>query len=252
MLKKKLIGLLMVSLMAVTGFNVAATQVITSSSVKTLQERKSAYQIIQKTYKDKGIKINYPQITKLSDTKKQAKINEMIKKEAMKRVTEFDSSIGELSVEMNYVIKYQDENFLSILYVGLANVKGSMHPTNDIYTTNIDIKAAKSLVLSDIIKVDEGIINQLKKGKYQKWSKDIDLNAEGVLQNTVTDFVNKDVLNELKDKTAKFYLTKDALVVSISIPHALGDHMELAIDYKNIKDKILKKEILNTPLKEEK
>jgi hypothetical protein len=30
------------------------------------------------------------------------------------------------------------------------------------------------------------------------------------------------------------YLTKDALVISVSVPHALGDHIEITLPYKDL------------------
>ena len=42
------------------------------------------YDITQSSYTDKGMKIAYPQITGLSDVNKQKKINDLIKKEALK------------------------------------------------------------------------------------------------------------------------------------------------------------------------
>ncbi|WP_223263991.1 DUF4163 domain-containing protein [Paenibacillus sp. IHB B 3084] len=108
------------------------------------------YELIQAKYSENGIIIKYPQITKLKDAVKQKSLNQILKTEAVKGLHEYADSDTEVHVEIDYEIKRQSERFLSIQYTGIRYVKDAAYPNHIFYTTNLDMKQALRLRLSDL------------------------------------------------------------------------------------------------------
>jgi hypothetical protein len=205
------------------------------------------YQLIKNTYKTKNITVNYPQITNLGNDSKQKVLNEIIKNDALDGYTE--GVDDNLTLEIDYNIPLETSNFLSIQYYGLSTVKGAAYPTNQFYTTNIDIKNGKKLKLADIIKIDDNFVKSFKKGSYIALEPG---NSE--LKAAVNDYVstinNQDLIKYFKladsrkieeNPAATYsYLTNDSIVISINVPHVLGDHAEYKIDSADILNNIKK------------
>ena|GEM_PF-1954914 len=192
----------------------------------------SATSSISKTFKN--IKINYPQIYNLSNSSKKQKINKLIKTSVLEVLNDYKDSVSSLSLTMDYVIKYKGEDLLSIEYLGLANVKGAAHPVNVIKTTNIDLKKAKLLSISDVVTLNDSFVEKIRSGKYKAYSSDLDLKAAGALKDVLNGYSNQDLLKTFKQQTAKFYFNKDSLGVSIEVAHVVGDHLEMEMKYKDL------------------
>ncbi|WP_262384663.1 DUF4163 domain-containing protein [Paenibacillus terrae] len=124
-----------------------------------------SYELIQEKYSENGIIIKYPQITKLKDTVKQKSLNQILKTEALKGLHEYAGSDTGVHAEIDYEIKRQSERFLSIQYTGIRYVKDAAYPNHIFYTTNLDMKQALRLRLSDLIKIERPFIELLKSGK---------------------------------------------------------------------------------------
>lgn len=196
------------------------------------------YEIIKGSYVKKNIKINYPQITNFSDVNKQKMVNYIIKKEAVKVLNYYQMDYDELSLEINYDIKWKGLNLLSIQYSGIGNVKGAAHPSNIFYTTNINIYKGSKLRLKDFVKIDESFLEKFKNGQF----KALRLEHKGLLNN----FNNADLIKELnradsldnigtENQSDIFsYFTKNGLGISVSVVHGAGDHAEFEIKYDDI------------------
>ncbi|MBU0647345.1 DUF4163 domain-containing protein, partial [Patescibacteria group bacterium] len=213
------------------------------SSNSSQYSNSETYEITKTNYVDKGIKISYPQITDLSDTNKQKKINDLIKNEGLKVLDYYKNVDEEVSLDINYDIKWKGPNLLSIQYSGIANIKGAAYPNNMFYTTNIDINKGNKLKLTDIININEIFVTKFKEGKYVAW--DIELNsANNLIKNDINsyDFVKEfkyaDTMGEENTAYSFSYFTKDSLGISVGVPHAIGDHAEFEIEYQDIKDNI--------------
>ena len=187
---------------------------------------------ISKTFKN--VKINYLKINNSSDSRKEQKINELIKTSVREVLNDYKDSLSSLSLNMDYEIKYKGEDLLSLEYLGLAYVKGDAHPVNVIKTTNIDLNKAKQLSLSDVVTLNDSFAEKVRAGKYKVYRSDLDLKAAGVLTDVLNGFSNQDLLKSLKQQTAKFYFTKDSLGVSIEVAHVVGDHLEMEMKYKDL------------------
>src|SRR5665647_2397482 len=64
------------------------------------------YDIVKATYADKDININYPQISNLSDSDKQERINKLIKTQAMEVLEVYKDDISNLNFSMDFEIMY--------------------------------------------------------------------------------------------------------------------------------------------------
>ena len=205
------------------------------------------YNLTKATYSDQNVKISYPQINNLSDSAKQQKINALIKSAALEVLKDYKDSLSSLSLSMDYEIKYQGADLLSLEYLGLANVKDAAYPVNVIQTTNIDLETAKQLVIGDVVSTNNSFAEKIKAGYYIAYSSDLDLKAAGVLKDLLDGFSSQDLLEGFKLPRAKFYLTKDSLGVSFEVAHAVGDHMEMETDYKTLGGLLLVK-VDSTPI----
>jgi len=188
---------------------------------------------------DKKIKINYPRISGMSDTVKMAKINEIIKNDALAIKSPFAEELKNVEIDANFTIEYNGSNMLSVKYSGFANVKHAAHPVDMIHAANIDLKALKIIKLSDAVTIDESLVEKFLKGKYAPRGDDLNLESEGALKDVMAGFDKKELLSEFKNVSRAFYFTKDSLVISAEVAHAVGDHIEFAISYNDLGKSLL-------------
>lgn len=243
-MKKIAILLLMVILILPTGCSVKNNSIKTNKTAVNSQKSSVSnstginYNIAKASYTDNGIKIDYPQITKLRDNHKQQKINELIKNEALEIINGYKESGNKFSLDITYKIKWKSSKILSIEYLGYANVTGGAHPSNIEFTTNIDINKGSSPKLNDIVNIDVSLSQKYKHGKYQPWSTDLNLESAGVLNQVKDSLTSDDLIEQFQQKRAKFYFTKDSLGMSADIAHVVGDHVEFEIPYQGRGSKI--------------
>ncbi|WP_043891377.1 DUF4163 domain-containing protein [Paenibacillus sp. Aloe-11] len=203
-----------------------------------------SYELIQEKYSKNGIDIKYPQITKLEDAAKQKSLNQILKNEALKGLHEYGDSDSGVHLKIDYEIKRQSERFLSIQYTGIRYVKKAAYPNHIFYTTNLDIKQALRLRLSDLIKIEKPFIELLKSGKFTA----VEPEQKDLLGNFTQDelyqsLTNADVLEdsaEGSESDAFSYLTSGSLGISIPVAHAAGDHAEYEIRLQQIPDDMKK------------
>jgi len=186
------------------------------------------------THSNKNVKINYPQLSGMSDAGKMAGINKLIKDDALAIKSPFDEELKDVEMEANFTVEYNGSNALSVKYSVYANVKNAAHPVDMIHTANIDLAALKVLRLSDVVTIDESLVEKFLKGRYVPRGKDLDLGAEGALKDIVAGFDRKELLAGFKKPSAAFYFTEDSLVMSAEVIHAAGDHAEFAISYNDL------------------
>lgn len=231
--------------------------VINKTANEPIKSNEVNYEIAKETYTDKNITINYPQITNLNDTSKQKKINEIIKNDILKSF--YKGPEDGMAVEIKYIIKLSNISFLSIQYIGIISFNGANHPTNEIYTTNIDLAKDRKLRFTDVVNVDENVVNKFKNGKYIYWednsisqsSEDLKSDVISQVNDYTTDdsikWFNKSDDTDENDSHITFsYFTKDSIGISLAVPHAIGDHAEFEVKYSDLAPNI-KHEFSNLP-----
>lgn len=237
------------------------------NSVNSLAKVSSNYNVVKAVYKYSNITIEYPEITNLGNSAKQAQLNSLIKTSVLDgfdltsdiktgTIAGYNQPIADLTMNITYNIGLKNKNILSIEYLGDSNIKGSMHPNNYIYTSNIDINNVKALKLGDMFSLTPNFVTAFKNyGVYKPWYQASNEGAPSKSDITAQIYNYNDnnymlqCLNKSDvpwsqaqngDASGVFsYLTNDGVVISMEVSHAGGDHAEFKVPYsyvsKNIK-----------------
>lgn len=212
----------------------------------------AGYEVESSNYSKNEINITYPKLVHLDNDTYRDEINELIQEEAIK-IIEF-YSLEEGNLDIDYRVTFKNNDFLSFQYLGSFFSKGAAHPLNIFYTSNIDLKKAVKVKLSDLLEMNESFVEKFKRGNYKSFDDNLDLLEEGVMEELWSVYSDEDLLNYFHqaDETGRInesgtfsYLTEDSIGVSISIPHALGDHLEMEISFADLGGYIKKDSLLN-------
>lgn len=141
---------------------------------------------------------------------------------------------------VDYEIKWQSENVLSVLYHGSKHFPRRPHPNHYLEGVNIDINKASVIELPDLVDFNTGFsfAEKFKEGKInfvRPWLAEkviISNNAEPDRKGPVFDDVY--LLERFSAPAGHFYLTKDSLGLSVPVSFALGDEVEFEIKYEDI------------------
>ena len=201
------------------------------------------YKIIDERYIDKEIIIVYPQITNLGDDNKQKSINDVLKTEAL-TVLGFYENSNDVLLEINYNITWQSKNIFSVQYSGIANAKDATYPLRLFYTSNINITSGSKLCLKDFVKIDENFVNSFR--NYKVKNPEINQASARAFDYIINTYSVEDLIRYFESADSSYensaftfsYFTKHFFGISIEVPHAVGDHMEIELRYEDIKDNI--------------
>ena len=202
------------------------TSAVTSSTAHVSDRSMDTTYTIQSAEISQGkIKILYPQLSGMTDTEKQTAINAIIKKDIYDKTVGADLAYSPLD-QINYDVKYQvtleNTRILSVFYTGYSEIESAPHPNAVAIGTTVDLKLSKIVGLPDLVTVDTAFA--------EKVLADPDMTYLGLTKRdaTLNDALNQSVElggpSSIIDTTSAFYLTPDSLVISISIPHAIGDY----------------------------
>ena len=199
-----------------------------------------SYNLIEKCYQKDNIIIYYPQIEGYENKEKEKEINDLFKK-ASERGLEFykleESEKKDLDLDVNYIVKYKSEKFISVVFQGMGDKKGTAYPNHLFYTVNIDLDSAKRLTLLDLCEINANFANVLlDKGKANAEQPD------GALDYIKTAYEVDDIVRMLsysdlvdpKYYWTTSYFTDDSIGISFEVIHAMGDHAECEISYSEI------------------
>jgi hypothetical protein len=98
------------------------------------------------------------------------------------------------------------------------------------------------LHLKDLFKIDNNFIEAFKAGTYSSSIEGLDLGKSGVnIKETIeTQYSNNALISLFQKDEANFVLTSDGVIISIEVPHVLGDHLEMSIPYKSVEANMIK------------
>ncbi|UOO38298.1 DUF4163 domain-containing protein [Oscillospiraceae bacterium CM] len=198
----------------------------------------SGYQFEEKTYADGVISLKYPQIKNLSDTEKQDKLNKLIYEAAMRDLDEVKSS-DMADYEMTYAVTYNSPDVISISFDGYSEVTGAAHPNLFLYAVTIDAKNVKAVKLKDLVKIDESFVTALINGTYSSMGFDMTDDTRDAIREVLGGMDTESWLEQLKNADTSgwataSYLTDEGLMVSVSVPHVMGDHVEILLTYQQL------------------
>lgn len=211
---------------------------------ETEKENKANYEIVSKTYSKNNVKINYPQIKNLDDKEKLNLINRNLEEEALSildRYTKDDSSLNNVTLDVNYEVKLKNNKYLSLVYAGYSNVEGAAYPTSVFYTTNMDMEKGSRIRLSDYANINDIVVKLKDPHNINVLTKEKDLvelqrnvlvnmdNAELLTILEDADFYKANGKMEMPEIGAYSYMDGDNIVISLPVNHAIGDHAEFAV-----------------------
>jgi len=182
-----------------------------------------AYTLYEDTFTEGDVAVSYPQVAEPAYPKASV-INKLLKDMAM---AEYDASRDHeiLTMDGEWKAGRQDE-VLSILFTGNANLPDAAHPTSYGYALTIDMEKARVCTLADFFEAREVAEDKIAAGDYEQRG-----GVEGAL-----DAVDLDELVRAffdggwKDNTQGFFIAGDGAVCLVfGVPHALGDYIVVAI-----------------------
>ncbi|WP_160675113.1 hypothetical protein [Clostridium sp. C8-1-8] len=216
--------------------NQQATSNMNHSNSKQQINNEKTYSIAEKQYNynqnNKTMALKYPQINGMSNASNQNKINTLIKEQALKYVQVYLDNKENFNINLGYEICLNKYDLLSIKYSGIFSSKDVAYPTNLLFSTNVDLKNNKVLNSGDIVNLDNNFLITLK--------------SKGIIANNS----NKDLYNAQKDQLQSYstnnfnnsiiyiYLYENSISISIDAPHAIGDYIDLKLQYQDINKSI--------------
>jgi hypothetical protein len=190
----------------------------------------------EQTYAKDNISIKYPQIVGLSDTALQDTLNGIISDAALQGLEEMESGT---EYEAAYTVSLNTPDVISIYFDSYYYVPGAAHPGLLLGGVIIDVPLKKAVLLNDLVTLDSAFAELLRKGEYSSMNYEMTDEIRSSIEDYLAETDDEFLLNELMNSgtsvwSSGTYLTPDALVVSVSVAHVLGDHIEISIGYDEL------------------
>jgi hypothetical protein len=212
-------------------------------------------QIEEQKYQKDGIEATYPRIITGGGEADLAAWNRLIEDDFNKildiysfnpfpEATPQPSGVMPTILTIKDDLKLNDSRFISILYTAAFRSPYSAHPTDLIYTTNIDKTGSKKLRLPDIVKLNSDFIKDFRTWdsvSYEEGNEEFNK----AIKDYIANLSDKDLMMGFKaaDQIGSnnlwgvySYLTPDKLGISIGVPNYIGDHVEFEAEYTKLKD----------------
>lgn len=210
------------------------------------QNSGSRYVIEERIFRNNGTVASYPLIVSGDEGEKLDALNELILGDVNKilRTYSADAFVPPTgmpdvfmrdTLNLRYNIMRNDNNFLSIFYTADFFSPYGAYPTQTVYTTNIDVQNAKRIRLSDIITVDDALINEFLSWEpvniNPKYIRGIRDYIQGLGSETLKrGFSSADIIGPGNFLGIFSYLRPGRIGISISLPNYLGHHAEYETD----------------------
>lgn len=195
-----------------------------------------SYDIETAVYENGVVRVEYPQLTHMTDEEKQQEINENIRRTAADSI-----SVDSLnSYELHYETAAKGAGIVSFIFRGTEYYENSAHPDNIVKTLNINLNTGKNVRLKDFADISL-VVSYLELGDgYTILNEGVDpadfsayLNYGAVTDYAITlldydiDFGSPEMV------PAGFSAIRDNhLILFIKAEHAMGDYVELEFDWE--------------------
>lgn len=198
------------------------------------------YQVNTTSYQNGDLIVHYPQLTGMENKTKEKQINNQLKNDVLQFVNQYEND--DASLNMNYEVMMDTQDTLSILYTGDYSVEGGIYPSHFLFTTNIDMRTGEKIRLPDRFSINEEFINKFKTSPYIDRENPASPNKEKSLAvKNYLDGINQpeliEAFNQADLPTAEenlygifSYFQEDGLIISIGVPHVIGDHAEFQVE----------------------
>ena len=170
--------------------------------------------------------ISYPTF---SDIKNSEKINKLVENYIKKLEKSYNSDTDDSVLEATYKVMTQNDKYISLKFSG--NIKGEnlAYSSKFISTLNIDIEKGSIINLGEIAEINASFVSTfdtLLDTKFQE----LGLQRPNNLKTE-----NLEALLRQSDNQGEYisdtqsYITGNAVVIILSVPHAIGDYIEITI-----------------------
>ena len=196
------------------------------------------YGVTTSKYEINGVVVHYPQITDYYDAGMQDSVNKLILSDIIDTLGNVEPEDG-ITLDMGYELTFTGSDIMSIKYTGLATQAGNAQPVNILHTANINMKSGTLMMLGEVVKLNNALVAKFKQGTYIPYSDSVALDRDSALSAITSEMSDSVLLSEFSQSSAAFYFSDDALVLSVQVSHAAGDHIEFAIPYGELGNRLL-------------
>ena len=206
-------------------------------------------------YREDGITASYPKVLSGGSEESVNRWNQIIKQDFDKilQIYSFQPFPGPTPLptgtvprilNISYELMENSSDLLSILYRADFNSSYSAHPSNLVYTTNIDKRKDQRLRLGDVVRLDHAFVREFRTWKISSAAentKEIDQAIYDYIGN-ITDeellqgFRLADVIGSGNPWGIFSYQRDGVLGISIGVPNYAGDHAEFEKPLSQLKD----------------
>lgn len=140
-----------------------------------------------------------------------------------------------LTLNINYQIMFQNEQYISIFFSG--DVRGAAYPRPFKTTLNIDLTNASRIALNQIVNLNDDFISIFSgEAQVQFESIGVDLADVMSLDNLKETLEQADII---VDSDVQSYFTSAEVVIILGVSHVMGDYIEVSIPFTSIENYIL-------------
>lgn len=212
-------------------------------------------QLITEQYYKDGIEAYYPRFIAGGSESKINRWNEIINKDINKILNIYSfNPFPEVSPKqpdtvptilvLGYEIKLNNDRFASFFYTAAFTGKYTAHPTNLVYTTNIDKSKDVRLRLPDYINLNEDFVKNFRTWvpiPFEEGNKELDQAIKDYMNNISDEdlLLGMKAADQIGSKNVWdmfSYLTPERLGISMGVPNYAGDHVEFEQDYTEIEE----------------
>lgn len=175
-------------------------------------------------------KIPYPTF---NDINNKDTVNSLIL-DYIKKLDKLYNSDTDSSLDINYKIMFKNNKYISLYFSGNIISTTAAYPSKFNSTLNINIEKAKTMRLDQIIKINDKFINTfntLVEAKFKSLNIEVPHNfkienLKQLLQSSDTD---SEYISDVQS-----YFSKDNIIVILSVPHAIGDYIEISVPISSV------------------
>ena len=143
------------------------------------------------------------------------------------------------AIDMDYEVMRNDANYLSVVFEGLCNYKFAAHPTDRFFAVTIDRRSNVVVGIDDLYRVEDDFIKAFQSDDHIRagFAKKFSTPLEGFSDTFIEDVWGFSGIGDLENFLSPdegyrtpFFLTEEAVGISVTMPFAMGDHFEVLVD----------------------
>ena len=174
--------------------------------------------------------ICYPEIS--YGTEKDIVVNASIHEEIISRLSElFGEDYSSVIRALDYSITFQSEEYICILFEGIAFNDGAAHPHNFAFSLVVSLSKSTLIDIATLLKIDDEFVLAFRKQLEANAnpSRFSDEDWKGV-SDYISSFSNMELHRILSSNSGTvFAMLTDGVVVLFPVPYAIGDYVKVNV-----------------------